>query len=132
MITGRADAMGRLYVTTALPSATSSAQGGIMHSADGAIHILQIAAPAVFSGGFGLSNLGQVCIAPGAVINAWNGGFPFAADGRLVTVAMNAVPNDDEPYVGGVRVSNLFGVFLTDVAPVTGFAFSDGYHAGFS
>jgi hypothetical protein len=131
MIAGRVDALGRLYTTSALPSATSSAQGGIMRDALGAVHVLPIAAPARFNGGFGTSNLGQLCYAPGAAIHAWNGGLPFAADGRLITVAMNAVPAGTEPYVGGIRVSELFGVFLTDAVPSTTDGWSTGFDLGF-
>ena len=127
MLPGRVDAQGRLYVSQAAPAASDVYIGGIAHDiVTGAVRIALLP-PTFFVNGFGVGPLGRLSYSPGAVINAWQQGYPFAADGSLVTVAMNAVPIATDPYVGGIRVHNLFGVYITDTIPVATDAWSDGF-----
>ena len=117
MLLGSLDSAGRLLTTVAAPSGTSSYNGGVASAANGALHIVA-ATPSVFVNGFGVSHTGQLCTAAGGAIASYQGGLPFTSNGRLVTQE-NLTPGANDPFVGGIRVGPLGGVYtVTDTPPV--------------
>ena len=82
-----------------------------------------------FNNGFLFDDDGNLMVSPGP-IQAWNGGLPFDAEGRLV--GTTAAPAAGDPYVGGVRVSPTLGVYsLVDTPPPPPNGFSNGFSNGF-
>jgi hypothetical protein len=115
MLPGRTDPQGRLYVTTAAIAANATYQGGIPISPLGQVYI-DINAPQKFVNGLGVNNAGKLCINNiGPVVN-WQGGLPLV-DGGALFCQLNQTPNVNDPYVGGIRVGPLGGIYITDVAP---------------
>lgn len=79
--------------------------------------------------GFLFDDDGNLMVGPGP-IQAWNGGLPFDADGRLV--GTTEAPSEHDPYVGGVRVSPTLGVYaIYDAPPPVDSGFSTGFSTGF-
>jgi hypothetical protein len=129
MIPGARDAQGRLYVTSAAPTAASFFKGGVAMTALGQVHITATL-PSVFANGLPLLHDGSLCVAAGGTVFGFENGIPFDVAGSIVTT-LNLVPTATDPYSNGVRVG-AGGVFTTDAVPVVGFAFSDGFSEGFS
>lgn len=107
---------GALYITTVAPQPGDFFNSGIAMTPAGAVRVTSGSAPQVFNNGFGMMNIGALCIAPGGVIAIYQAGLPFTADGRLVT-QLNQIPASSDPFVGGVRVGPLGGVYTTDATP---------------
>lgn len=122
---------GALLVDSVAPQPGDFFNSGIAMTADGAVRVTSGSAPQVFNNGFGLMNIGALCIAPGGTIAMYQAGLPFTVDGRLV-VQLNNTPAPSDPYVGGIRVGPLGGVYVTDVAPPPFKGFSNGFDEGFS
>ena len=74
---------------------------------------------------FGVLQVGKPPIAGFAM------GLPFDSEGRLV-IQMNQAVAPSDPYVGGVRVGPLGGVYAVDLTPPPQIdGFSSGFDGGF-
>jgi len=129
MLPGRVTPIGVLFISATPPTLQDGYLGGIAHSPDGQVRIAAVT-PSVFTNGFGLTNTGQLCVAPGGTIANYAMGLPFTSDGRLVT-QLNQAPLATDAYVGGIRVGPLGGVYTTDVVPVGDNPWSPGFSGGF-
>ncbi len=130
MLPGRRSDNGSIFVNDAVPPAGSPLAGGIALNNLGAIYVAA-AAPTRFVNGFGVTNDGRLCVAYGGPINKFAMGLPFTNDGRLVCQLNQAtVPSD--PYVGGIRVGPLGGIYTIDLTPPPFSAFSTGFDQGFA
>lgn len=129
MLAGLRSPNGSLYITEAPPPHQSS-MGGVAIGEKGAIFVTSVLPPQVFANGFGLRHDGRLCVAYGGPIDKFEMGLPFTNDGRLVCQLNQAVSTSD-PFVGGIRVGPLGGVYAIDVAPPVVSAFSTGYDGGF-
>ena len=114
MIPGARNALGVLQVSSALPGAGTSYIGGFALTPVGEVLVHVSDLPTRFANGFGFNTAGQLCVAPGGTIFNFVCGLPFTQTGRLV-VQNNQSPASNEPYVGGVRVGPLGGVYITGV-----------------
>jgi len=117
MLPGRRDAEGRLDVTTDLPAASTTYHGGIAINAVGQVHIIN-ASPNKFVNGFGVTHTGQLCASSEAAVDYLEG-LPRTALGKL-KIQTDTVPAATDPFVGGIRVGPLGGVYTTLTAPPVG------------
>lgn len=118
MISGSVDDAGRLDVTTDLPGVGTTYLGGIARNSLGQIHITS-AVSDNFINGVMVSDTGQLCFAPAPIDGPYLGGYPRKADGRLVGQA-DTTPDPKDPFVGGIRVGPLGGIYSTYTAPPVG------------
>jgi hypothetical protein len=130
MLPGRRSDNGSLFIQTNTPNGSQVYSGGLALTPLGANYVLNGSATN-FVNGFMVTSSGQLCIAPGGVIAKFAMGLPFTADGRLVTQLNQAVIPSD-PFVGGVRVGPLGGVYTIDLTPPPFSAFSTGFDEGFA
>lgn len=130
MLSGAKSPIGELYITTVPPIASEPRNGGIAFSNTGQVHVSTALAPQLDVNGFAVRSDGTLCIAYGGAIASWQQGLPFTSDGRLVT-QLNTVPAASDPYVGGIRVGPLGGVYVTDAAVPLPFSFSNGFDRGY-
>ena len=129
MLAGRRSDNGSLFINDAAPPAGSPLAGGVAVNNLGAIFVAS-AAPTKFVNGFGVTDTGRLCVAYGGPIDKFSMGLPFTADGRLVCQLNQAtVPSD--PFVGGIRVGPLGGIYTIDLTPPPLDAFSSGFDEGF-
>lgn len=117
MLAGRRDPEGRLDVTTDAVGVDTTLVGGVAINDVGQVHIIG-SAPEVYANGFGLMNDGRLCMGTGA-IDFYREGLPFMATGQL-RGQTDTVPDPDDPYVGGIRVGPLGGVYTTLIPPPIG------------
>jgi hypothetical protein len=130
MLGGRHSDNGALFINTDAPEPTDVFVGGIALTNLGVIRA-EDTAPVHFVNGFGVTDIGQLCIAPGGSKDKYAMGLPFTNDGRLV-VQLNVTVGLYDSFVGGIRVGPNGGVYALDVAPpppATGF--SNGFSTGF-
>lgn len=130
MFPGQRTADGALYITTIAPQPDSTFQNGLAVSAAGALHVTEGAAPQQFHSGFGVMNLGALCILLGGTVATYNEGIPMTADGRVVA-QLNQPVSPGDAYVGGVRVGPLGGVYVVDTSPPLNSPWSNGFSSGF-
>jgi len=74
-------------------------------------------------------NNGDLCISSLPIVGYVNG-LPVTATGAI-KAQLNQTPAPSDPYVGGIRVGPLGGVYLTDAAPTPPFSFSTGFDDGY-
>lgn len=130
MIPGTRAADGSLQINTTTPNGAQVFAGGFaLDKTTGANYVFNGNGP-VFIGGHMVTDVGQLCIAPGGTIAGYVNGLPVTADGRLVT-QLNQTPGANDPFVGGIRVGPLGGVYTTDATPPVPNGFSSGFDAGF-
>ena len=130
MLAGRRSDNGSIYVTETVPSQPFD-EGGLVVGPLGALYVTSTLPPQVFVNGFGARHDGRLCVAYGGPIDFFEMGLPFTDDGRLVCQLNQAVAPSD-PFVGGVRVGPLGGVYTIDLTPPPEVdAFSDGFDGGF-
>ena len=79
-------------------------------------------------GAIWVTNIGQVEVSAGPIAS-WVSGLPFDVNGALVVTT--DVPVATDPFVAGVRVSPMKGVYVIDETPVPPTGFSDGFSNGF-
>ena len=115
MLPSPKDAVGRLFTTLAAVNSQSTFMGGIALSSAGALHISS-AAPSNFTNSFGVTATGQLCTVAGGAIDHFTGGLPFTANGALV-IQVGNTPAANDPFVGGVRVGALGGVYTVNADP---------------
>ena len=99
-------------------------------TADGRVHV-NGNAPQRFDQGKGFMNNGDLCIdlLGGAVVD-YVGGLPVTATGAL-KCQLNQTPAASDPFVGGIRVGPLGGVYIVDTAPPANNPWSNGFSEGF-
>ena len=129
MLAGRRSDNGSLFITEA-PPLNISFNGGVAMSDLGALHVTSSLPVQVFANGFGLRHDGRLCVAYGGPIDKFEMGLPFTNAGRLVCQLNRAVAPSD-PYVGGIRVGPLGGVYAIDLTPPPLEGFSSGFDGGF-
>ena len=130
MLPGARTSEGVLYVTTVADAPTDTFLGGVKMTAEGAIHV-NANTPQKFDQGKGFMNNGDLCIGvAGGPAVGYVGGLPVTATGAL-KCQLNQTPAPSDPFVGGVRVGPLGGVYITDASPVPPFSFSNGFSNGF-
>src|SRR5574343_1090171 len=117
MLPGLRDDQGRLDVTTDPVDATSTLRGGIACNALGQVHITNVVSTN-FVNGFMVSDTGQLVMSTDPIVD-YKDGLPRDASGRL-RGQTDTVPAATDPFVGGIRVGPLGGVYTTLTAPPVG------------
>ena len=117
MLPGLRDDQGRLDVTTDPVDATSTLRGGIACNALGQVHITNVVSDN-FVNGFMVSDTGQLVMSTDPIVD-YKDGLPRDASGRL-RGQTDTVPAPTDPFVGGIRVGPLGGVYTTLTAPPVG------------
>lgn len=117
MLPGRRDPLGRLDVTVDAVTSNSSLLGGIAVNPSGQVHITNTPST-LFANGFMVSPTGQLVMSTGPIVGFLEG-LPRVAGGALKG-QVDTVPAASDPYVGGVRVGPLGGVYTTYTAPAVG------------
>lgn len=116
MLPGSRTSEGVLYVTTTAPTASDPRVGGVCLTSDGAIKV-NINDPQKFDQGKGFMNNGALCVRDaGEAIAGYVGGLPVTVAGAL-KCQLNQTPDPSDPYVGGIRVGPLGGIYITDATP---------------
>lgn len=129
MLTGRVDPTGALYIVmSGLPAPAFHLEGCLQGYLGGLF--CTTSAPTRFLDGFGMTDDGKVCIAPGGTVHRYNKGLPMTADGRLVT-QLNQPESPGDVYVDGIRVGPLGGVYTIDATPAPEKAYSSAFDGGF-
>jgi hypothetical protein len=117
MLPGRRDAEGRLDVTTDPVGATTTLKGGIAVNGVGQVHITNVVSDN-FVNGFMVSDTGALVMSTAAAVTFLEG-LPRTATGAL-KAQVDTVPAAKDPFVGGIRVGPLGGVYTTYTAPPVG------------
>ena len=132
MLPGARTSDGALFVHPASGPHTDPYVGGIAVTPDGAIHIDEFGVPSKFVNGFGVTNLGALCVnLSNAAIAGYSQGLPFDSVGNLVC-QLNQPVSPGDAYVGGLRVGVLGGLYVVDTAPPLTSAWSNGFSDGYS
>lgn len=118
MLPGSVDDEGRLDVTTDPVGAGSTLHGGVALNALGQVHITNVVSDN-FVNGVMVSDTGALVMTTAPIDGPYLAGFPHKADGRLVG-QVDTVPDPKDPFLGGIRVGPLGGVYTTYVAPPVG------------
>ena len=114
MLPGRRDGAGRLYTVIAAPGATSTLRGGIAHTEFNQTHITTTVSTN-FVNGFMVSATGQLVVSASAAVTELDG-LPRTATGALKYQA-DQTPAATDPFVGGIRVGPLGGVYTSTSVP---------------
>jgi len=114
MLPGRRDGLGRAYAIGGPPAANATFQGGIAISPLGQLYTT-VAAPSSFSNGFGVSPRGELCVGSTAIVNYLEG-IPRLANGAVRT-QLDVVPAATDPFLGGLRIGPVGGVYLSSAVP---------------
>ena len=114
---------GLVNVTAVAPTPASAVVAGLAYDPNGALHVTTTDSPTdTYLGGMRVSPIGQVVVGngnPPARPYVYNAGLPFdRRDGRLIRQEDTA-PSPSDPYVAGVRVGPLGGVYFSTAAPGT-------------
>lgn len=130
MLGGRRSDNGSLFVTTT-PPINPQFIGGVLVGENGGLYVTPTLPAQVAANGFGLRHDGALCVAYGGAIDKFEMGLPFTSDGKLVCQLNQAVQPSD-PFVGGIRVGPLGGVYVVDLTPppILG-GFGSGFSGGF-
>jgi hypothetical protein len=128
MLPGARTPEGVVYVTTASPTAADTRNGGVLVSPSGQLHI-SANFPQKFDQGKGFMNNGDLCMGNGPIAG-YVGGLPVTELGAI-RAQLNQTPAPTDPFVGGIRVGPLGGVYITDTDPTPPFSFSTGFNDGF-
>lgn len=130
MLPGKRTPDGQLYVVNGAAGPADTRTGGVLLTPEGQVHT-NANAPQRFDQGKGFSLAGDLSIdVAGTPIAGYVGGLPVTANGAL-KCQLNQTPAASDPFVGGIRVGPLGGVYVTDAAPVPPFSFSTGFDGGF-
>ena len=125
------DNLGRVYVT---PLGTPvSWEVGVGYDASARMCTTVITdANDKYNGGWRMDAAGRVVVAAANMPNAvFNGGLPFYPSGTMMRQT-DVVPAADDPYVRGIRVGTLGGVYFTSASPPSNLrGFSAGFSPGF-
>lgn len=124
------DALGRIYVISGgVPAYWNR---GIAYDVQGRMcTTVATAAEDVWVGGWRLNNLGQVIVSSLAGSPFYNGGLPFNVNGAMAR-QNDQTPGMNDPYVAGIRVGSLGGVYFTSAVPPNSFTgFDNGFSNGF-
>ena len=104
-------------VTTDPVGATSTLRGGIACNGLGQVHITNVVSDN-FVNGFMVSDTGALVVSSAATVT-YQEGLPRTATGAL-KAQTDTVPAATDPFVGGIRVGPLGGVYTTLTAPPVG------------
>lgn len=129
------DNAGRVYVAPSGVPVTWNA--GVGYDNTGRMCVSNTLSPTdVYLNGWRLDQDGRVVVAGQNLALVSNGGLPFNNVGTPGAMArqVDVAPAVNDPYVGGIRVGTLGGVYFTSASPpsdLTGFddGFSQGYGA---
>lgn len=109
------DSLGRLRITFDAPTPLSTFMGGLAVSENAQVHV-NFNAPQGFVNSYGTVSSGALCVSHDSE-DGYVGGLPRTTNGAL-KAQENNIPDPTDPYVGGVRVGPLGGVYTTyAVAP---------------
>ena len=123
------DPNGRVYALDGPPPAGSPFNGGLAFSPTGQVYGANAQPTDTFIGGWRVSILGELVETDGLVPNRpydFNAGMPQAKQGSpsnrggALIRQVDNVPAATEPYVAGVRVGPLGGMYQTTSAPIFG------------
>jgi hypothetical protein len=117
VLPGRRDPQGRLDITADPPGVGTTYQGGIAINSLGQVHAVG-ADPTRYVNGLPVSDTGQLCVGDQATAYFLEG-IPRTGTGRIKAQADN-VPAATDPYIGGLRIGPLGGVYTTYVVPPVG------------
>jgi hypothetical protein len=117
MLPGRRDAQGRLDVTADPVAAGSTLRGGIACNGLGQVHITTVVSDN-FVNGFMVSDTGALVMSTDPIVT-YQEGLPRDALGRL-RGQTDTIPAATDPFLGGIRVGPLGGVYTTLAAPPVG------------
>jgi hypothetical protein len=106
-----------LDVTTDPVGATSTFHGGIALNEIGQVHITGTVS-ANFANGMMVSPTGQLVFSANPIVG-FKDGYPIDAAGAL-RGQTDTVPDPKDPFVGGIRVGPLGGIYTTLIAPPVG------------
>lgn len=120
-----ADAQGRVYSVDGPPPAGSPFIGGLAFNNLGQVYSANASPTDVFIGGWRVSVLGELVEtnAVPEVNRDYNAGMPQSGPGGLVgregaiLRQVDTVPSASDPYVAGVRVGPLGGMYQTTSLP---------------
>ena len=118
MLPGLKDGLGELFVVSTPPDAGATYFGGIARSSEGAVHISETD-PLFFTNGFGITAIGQVCVAFGGTIQNYLEGIPRDPAGRVVAYPLGTVPNNTSSFLGKLRIGAA-GVYMNSITPPVG------------
>ena len=101
------------------PGGISPRLGGIALTALGQIYYTTVkAATDVYVNGFRVTGEGALVCTPGGAIADFLEGIPRAGDGSMV-IQVNVAPAATDPFLGGLRIGALGGVYTNSTAPVS-------------
>ena len=115
MLPGLKDALGELFVLSTPPDAGATYFGGIARSAEGQVYISQTD-PLFFANGFGVTAIGQLCVAFGGTIQNYLEGIPRSPTGRVVAYPLGTVPDNTSAFLGKLRIGAA-GVYMNNADP---------------
>jgi hypothetical protein len=116
-VLGAVDDLGRLHVYPGAPPPNAGFRGGLGFTASQRVAVTN--APTTnFVNGFMVADDGSLAVDTiGAAIYDYYMGFPRTILGMLVG-QVDVIPNANDPYVNGVRVGPLGGIYATSALPV--------------
>jgi len=114
-VLGNVDDQGRLHTFPGVPTPPSPLRGGIAMLPTGRTCINNIL-ETTFVNGFMVDTVGSLVVNVGGTIVGYHMGLPRDVEGRLVG-QLDVVPAATDPYVNGVRVGPLGGVYATSALP---------------
>ena len=128
-VLGPVDDLGRLYTYPGAPTPGAPFRGGIGYLQTQRTCIANVS-DGNFVNGFMVNNDGSLVIAQGGAIASFHMGFPRTVDGKFVG-QLDTIPAAGDPYVNGVRVGLLGGVYATSAVPFNVSGFSSGFSNGY-
>ena len=125
------DNLGRVYIE-ALGTPVSWEAGVGYNASRQMCTTIFIDANDKYNGGWRMDAVGRVVVAAADMPNAvFNGGLPLYPSGTMMRQT-DVVPAADDPYVRGIRVGTLGGVYFTSASPPSNLrGFSAGFSPGF-
>jgi hypothetical protein len=113
--------IGEIYITTNVPDANSVWAGGFCFNATGQLHISTVPAGTDFYiGGCRFNISGALVVGAGDAPNRpyfVNDGLPTRLTDNAMVYQLDQVPSANDPYVQGIRVGALGGVYMSTAAP---------------
>jgi hypothetical protein len=109
--------IGEIRITTLAPDANSVWSGGYCFDINGRLHISAVPAGTDFyTGGSRFNTSGALVVGAGDAPNRpyfENNGLPYRLTDNAMVYQLDQVPVSSDPYVHGIRVGLLGGVYMT-------------------